>query len=161
MLSHLCDDLKTDAKTVSVTCTTGIACKSLPPALQATTLHSFAGIKDGSGSLTQLLERIDGNPEAKDRWRTTDVLVIDEVSMLSEKIFNYTENIARKVRQESQAFGGIQVVASGDFFNYLRYQDMMMKAISHSRANCGMLCFHTLVCSKQCRDKRNQPLSIS
>lgn len=116
MLSHLCDDLKTDAKTVSVTCTTGIACKSLPPALQATTLYSFAGIKDGSGSLTQLLERIDGNPEAKDRWRTTDVLVIDEVSMLSEKIFNYTENIARKVRQESQAFGGIQVVASGDFF---------------------------------------------
>ena len=31
LLSHLCDGLKNDAKTVSVTCTTGIACKSLPP----------------------------------------------------------------------------------------------------------------------------------
>ena len=106
LLSRLYHDLKTDAKTVSVTCTTGIACKSLPPALQATTLHSFAGIKDGSGSLTQLLEPIDGNPEAKGRWRTTDVLIIDEVSMLSEKIFNYIEYIARNVRQEIRAFGG-------------------------------------------------------
>jgi len=138
LLSHLCDDMKTEGKIVSVTCTTGIACKSLPPALQATTLHSFAGIKDGSGSLTQLLERIDGNPGAKHRWRTTEVLVIDEVSMLSDKIFNHTEYIARNVRQESRAFGGIQVVASGDFFNCLRYRGMMTKAISHSRPNCGM-----------------------
>lgn len=36
--------------------------------------------------------------------------------MLSEKLFNYSEYIARKVRQESRSFGGIQVVASGDFF---------------------------------------------
>ena len=95
---------------------TRIASRSLPPGLQATTLHSFAGIKDGSGSLSQLLERIDGNPEAKERGRKTDVLVIDEVSMLSEKIFNYAEYIARNVRQESRSFGGIQVIASGDFF---------------------------------------------
>lgn len=116
LLSHLCDAIKNDAKTVSVTCTTGIACKSLPPRLQASTLHSFAGINDGSGSLNHLLQRIDGNAEAKDRWRKTDSLVIDEVSMLSEKIFNNTECIARNVRQESRAFGGIQVIASGDFF---------------------------------------------
>ena len=114
-LSHLCDAIRNDAKTVSVTCTTGIACKSLPPRLRATTLHSFAGINDGSGSLNHLLQRIDGNAEAKDRWRKADALVIDEVSMLSEKIFNHNECIARKVRQEIRAFGGIQVIASGDF----------------------------------------------
>ena len=51
LLSHLCDAIKNDAKTVYVTCTTRIACKSLLPRLQATTLHFFAGINDGSGSL--------------------------------------------------------------------------------------------------------------
>ena len=108
--------MKNEAKTVAVTCTTGIACKSLPPQLQATTLHSFAGNIDDSGSLNHLLEGIDSNAEAKDRWRKTDALVIDEVSMLSGKTFNYTECIARNVRQEGRALGVIQVIASGDFF---------------------------------------------
>ena len=99
LLLHVCGGLKNDGKTVSTTCTTGIACKSLPPILQASTLHSFAGIKDGSGSLNQLLQRVDGNPDAKDRWRKCDVLLIDEVSMFSEKLLNYSEYIACKVRQ--------------------------------------------------------------
>lgn len=117
MLSHICDSLKTAVnKTVSVTCTTGIACKSLLPRLQASTLYSFAGIKDGSGSLSQLLDRIDGNLEAKDRWRRNDILVIEQVSMLSEKIFNSTDYISRKVCQETRSFGGMQVIVSGDFF---------------------------------------------
>ena len=98
-------------------CTTGIACKSLLPRLQASTLYSFAGIKDGSGSLSQRLDRLYSSPEAKDRWRRNDVLVIDEVSMLSEKIFNSIEYISRKVRQETRPFGGMQVIASGDFFH--------------------------------------------
>jgi len=101
-------------------CTTGIACKSLLPRLQASTLYSFAGIKDCSGSLSQLLDHIDGNPEAKDRWRRNDILVIDEVSMLSEKIFNSIEYISRKVRQETRPFGGMQVIAPGDFFQLPR-----------------------------------------
>ena len=72
------DKVWNEDKTVSVTCTTGTACKSLPPSLHATTLHPFAGIKDGGGSLNQLLVRIDGNSGAKERWRKTDVLVLDE-----------------------------------------------------------------------------------
>ena len=82
MLSHICDSLKTAVdKTVSVTCTTGIACKSLLPRLQASTVHSFAGIKDGSGSLSQLLDRIDGNPEAKNRWRRNDEMTKKKMKM--------------------------------------------------------------------------------
>ena len=42
-----------DQEIVSVTCRAGIAGKSLPLGLQATTLHSYAGIKDDSGSLNQ------------------------------------------------------------------------------------------------------------
>lgn len=59
--------------------------------------YFFVGIKDGSGLLIQFLEWIDGNFEVKDWWRIIDVLVIDEVLMLSEKIFNYMENIVLKV----------------------------------------------------------------
>lgn len=36
--------------------------------------------------------------------------------LLSEKIFNSIECISRKVRQETRPFGGMQVIALGDFF---------------------------------------------
>ena len=71
--SHLCDGLRNDSKTVSVTCTTGIACRGLPPGLQVTTLHLFTGIKNGSRSLRQLLEWIDGNPEAEKNIKISDI----------------------------------------------------------------------------------------
>ena len=58
---------------------------------------------------------------AMDRWRKTDTLLIDEVSMLSEKIFNNTEYIAHSICQESRVFGEIQVIASGDFFQVLLF----------------------------------------
>lgn len=61
---------------------TGIACKSLPPRLKAVTLHSFAGIKEVRGSAEFLLNRVRANDDALMRWQQTDLLIVDEVSML-------------------------------------------------------------------------------
>jgi ATP:corrinoid adenosyltransferase len=45
------------------------------------------------------------------------VLVIDEVSMLSEKVVQIIENIARIIKKSPHVFGKIQVVMTGDFTN--------------------------------------------
>jgi hypothetical protein len=44
------------------------------------------------------------------------VLVIDEVSMLSEKVVQIIENIARIIKKSPHVFGKIQVVMTGDFY---------------------------------------------
>lgn len=48
----------------------------------------------------------------------TDVLILDEISMLSWKLFDQLEYICRKVRNNDLYFGGLQVhvAGSGDFF---------------------------------------------
>ena len=53
--------------------------------------------------------------DAVDRWLTTQVLVIDEVSMIDGKLFTALAAIGRAVRGGSAAWGGLQLVLTGDF----------------------------------------------
>jgi ATP-dependent DNA helicase PIF1 len=43
-------------------------------------------------------------------------LVIDEVSMIDAELFDKISYVAQRVRDSSRAFGGLQLVLSGDFF---------------------------------------------
>lgn len=53
----------------------------------------------------------------RNRWRTAEILVIDEISMLSAELFDTLSEIGKRVRNNfSQPFGGIQLVVCGDFF---------------------------------------------
>ena len=54
--------------------------------------------------------------DAVDRWRRTRVLVLDEVSMIDGRLFDFAEELARRVRGLDRPFGGIQLVLCGDFF---------------------------------------------
>jgi ATP-dependent DNA helicase PIF1 len=45
-----------------------------------------------------------------------DCLIIDEISMLSQKLFLQLEHVVRAVRNKSQPFDGMQVVLVGDYF---------------------------------------------
>ena len=50
------------------------------------------------------------------KWlRETDVLLIDEISMLSKRTFEIIQYVSQNVRNSDLAFGGIQVLAFGDF----------------------------------------------
>ncbi len=66
--------------------------------------------------LQQAVARVRKTPELETRWRRTDVLVIDEVSMLSADLFTLLEGVARAVRANQAPFGGIQLVVCGDFY---------------------------------------------
>ena len=80
------------------------------------TLHSFSGIGLGKESAPELIKKIKRNAKAKTRWLRTEVLIIDEVSMVDGEMFDKLEEIARKIRASGKPFGGIQLVITGDFF---------------------------------------------
>ena len=101
-------------KDIHVTALTGCAAVLLN--CKAKTLHSWAGIGLGNGTIEQLVTKIKKNKFAKALWKSTDILVVDEVSMLSLKLFNVLNAIGKAVRNNPKPFGGIQLIFSGDFF---------------------------------------------
>lgn len=115
VLKYIYSQLVACGKRVAVTCTTGIACTNFPQAIQAQTIHSFSGIKDARGTKERILSTVQNNQSALQRWRDTDVLAIDEVSMLSKLNLETLDFVARKVKESEQYFGGLQVIVSGDF----------------------------------------------
>jgi ATP-dependent DNA helicase PIF1 len=103
-----------NSKKIYVTALTGCAAVLLN--CQAKTLHSWAGIGLGNQPIENLVKKIKNNKFSKELWKTTEILVIDEVSMLSYKLFNILNQIGKILRNNKRPFGGIQVIFSGDFF---------------------------------------------
>jgi ATP-dependent exoDNAse (exonuclease V) alpha subunit len=101
---------KAEGKHVSVTATTGLAATHLG----GTTIHSWAGIGVQDFLPQGFAEHIaKGRREIIEK---TDVLIIDEISMLHDYRFDMVDEACRLVRRNDTPFGGIQVIMSGDFF---------------------------------------------
>jgi ATP-dependent DNA helicase PIF1 len=83
---------------------------------KAKTLHSWAGIGLGNGTIEQNIKKILGSRYKREMWKETDILIVDEVSMLSLKLFNMLNEIGKAVRKNPRPFGGIQLIFSGDFY---------------------------------------------
>ncbi|EGD82850.1 hypothetical protein PTSG_03482 [Salpingoeca rosetta] len=105
-------------KRVYVTATTGIAAINLEA--QATTIHSFSGIRLGHEPAWMLINRISSLTKKNQpgfRWQRCDVLVIDEISMLSASVFSKLDAVGRALRRRKDLpFGGLQLIVCGDFF---------------------------------------------
>jgi ATP-dependent DNA helicase PIF1 len=101
-------------KKICVTALTGVA--SLLLDCNATTIHSWAGIGLSNKSNDNIIKKIISSNFYKHNWINTEILVIDEISMLSEKIFDLLDVIGKKIRNNNKPFGGIQLIFSGDFF---------------------------------------------
>ena len=84
------------------------------------TLHGFAGVRNGQGTTAQLLNHVARTPGATERWRRCRLLVIDEVSMLAADLMDALDDVARVVRNRpKEPFGGIQLLLVGDFLSRL------------------------------------------
>jgi ATP-dependent DNA helicase PIF1 len=83
----------------------------------AKTIHSWAGVGLASGPSGKVIERVVKSKYKRTNWNKVDVLIIDEISMMSKKLFEILDTIARKIKKKPHVpFGGIQVVFSGDFY---------------------------------------------
>jgi len=102
--------MSSKSQIMGVTAMTGAAAVLI----NGTTLHSFLGIGLGEGSVSQLVDKIKMNKKSS-CWKLLQILIIDEVSMLSVELFDKLERIARIFRENEKPFGGIHLVLSGDF----------------------------------------------
>lgn len=91
-------------------------CAALLLGNKAKTLHSWSGIKLGKGTVNELFVRIRRSPKAMRHWLCTDLLIIDEVSMLTAELLDKLNQLAKKLRSNQKPFGGIQVMFVGDFY---------------------------------------------
>jgi ATP-dependent DNA helicase PIF1 len=81
----------------------------------ATTIHSWSGIGMMKGDDETIIRRIAQKKDLRQHWKT-DILIIDEVSMMSKRMFELLNAIAKRIRNSSLPFGGMQVIFVGDFF---------------------------------------------
>ena len=79
------------------------------------TLHSWAGIGIGEGTFDTILSKVINSKRARKRWQKSHVLVIDEISMLDPDLFDLLDRIGRRVRNNPEPFGGLQLILCGDF----------------------------------------------
>jgi ATP-dependent DNA helicase PIF1 len=98
-------------KKINVTALTG--CAALLLNMKATTIHSWGGIGIG-GEVSTLISNIRKYKKV-DNW-LIDILVVDEVSMMSKSLFELLDTIGKKLRKNPKPFGGIQLVFCGDFY---------------------------------------------
>lgn len=103
---------KRSGKTVAVTASTGIAATHIG----GTTIHSWSGLGIRDEVNNRDAQKLAKNARLNKRYNATDVLVIDEVSMLHGKRLDMVNKVCRLLRQSERPFGGLQVVLVGDLF---------------------------------------------
>ena len=101
---------KAEGRHVSVTATTGLAATHLG----GTTIHSWAGIGVQDFVPQGFADHM--SKARREIIEKTDVLIIDEISMLHDYRLDMVDEVCRLVRKTDEPFGGIQLIMSGDFF---------------------------------------------
>lgn len=96
----------------AVTASTGIAATHIG----GMTVHSWSGIGIKTFLSSADLSDINRNKRVVGHVLSADVLIIDEISMLSSNTLAMVEVVCRKIREPSLPFGGLQVILVGDFF---------------------------------------------
>lgn len=111
-LNQYINYLKARKVPVAITASTGIAATHM----NGMTIHTWAGIgiKDflSDADLKNMKER----KYLKEHLENAQVLIIDEISMLHAKQLNLVNQVLKYFKESDDAFGGVQVIVAGDFF---------------------------------------------
>jgi len=112
LLNQYIHYLKSKNIGVAVTASTGIAATHM----NGQTIHSWSGmgIKDEltQGDLNKLKKKF----FYRKRFAKTNVLIIDEISMLHAHQLDMVNKICKTFRDPFLPFGGLQIILCGDFF---------------------------------------------
>jgi ATP-dependent exoDNAse (exonuclease V) alpha subunit len=99
-------------RAVAITASTGIAASHL----NGVTIHSWSGLGISEAVTKYDLQKLENNSRVVKRYKKTDVLVIDEISMLHGHRLDMINLVAKTLRKNNRPFGGLQVVLVGDLF---------------------------------------------
>ena len=112
VLKHFVTLLKRKGKRVDILAPTGRAALEV----NGRTLHNYAGWIPSS--LGQPLQRLASNARGRKvqkRLGRTDVLIIDEISMVANHVLERLNCIMKSARHSKRPFGGVQMIVTGDF----------------------------------------------
>lgn len=98
-------------KNMYITSTTGISAYNIG----GITINSFLSIGTGEAPVDVLVKKIRIKKHIRERLVNSDIIVIDEISMMSAELFEKINIILQTLRKNKQPFGGIQVILTGDF----------------------------------------------
>jgi ATP-dependent exoDNAse (exonuclease V) alpha subunit len=112
VLNQYIDYLKERKVKVAVTASTGIAATHM----NGMTIHSWSGIGVKEFITSGNLASMNSKKYLKEHLEKVKVLIIDEISMLHKNQINAVDVVLRYFKKNEEAFGGIQVVVCGDFF---------------------------------------------
>ena len=121
-------------KKIQICAMTG--CAAIILGCNAVTLHSWSGIRLAKGTPDEIYNSVRINKKAMTKWRTTQILVVDEVSMMSKRIFDILNYIGKRIRCDPRPFGGIQLVFTGDFYQ--------LPPVGGIEAGSGLFCFESV-----------------
>ncbi len=115
LVTQIIKGLEADGKNVHVTASTGVAAIRVG----GCTIHSYlgTGLSFNKEALRNefargFVPRID---KIEKRFRSTDVLIVDEVSMLTGDFLEMMDWWIKRHRTSPAPFGGLQLILSGDF----------------------------------------------
>ena len=113
VLKHFVPLLRAERKRVDILAPTGRAALEV----NGRTLHNYAGWVPRS--LGQPLGKLENNArgqKVRKRLVATDVLIIDEISMVANHVFERLNCVMKSARDSEKPFGGVQIIVTGDFF---------------------------------------------
>ncbi len=111
-LNQYINYLKVRKVPVAITASTGIAATHM----NGMTIHTWAGIGIKDSLSDDDLKRMKERKYLKEHLENAQVLIIDEISMLHAKQLNLVNQVLKYFKESDEAFGGIQVIVAGDFF---------------------------------------------
>jgi len=115
-IQYICSHLERDRPRIRIATTALTGCAAILLGVGAKTIHSWAGIGLGRGSIGEIVVQLRRNRKAIKNWLTTDLLIIDEISMMSAELLEKLNEVAKIIRKSSVPFGGLQLLFVGDFY---------------------------------------------
>jgi ATP-dependent DNA helicase PIF1 len=103
---------KSNKKNIGITATTGASAILIG----GQTIQSFMGIGSGDANTKEMVNMVLAKSRKVKLLKSLDILIIDEVSMLDDLLFEKISDILSIIRDNPSApFGGVQLVLCGDF----------------------------------------------
>jgi len=116
-IKYIIEKLKEGDKLCGLTATTGTAASLIG----GQTINSYLGIGLGNDKVSDVIKSIVNNNKLFKKLVNLDVLIIDEISMMCDEMFEYISNILCIIKSynnkelQNIPFGGIQLILVGDF----------------------------------------------
>ena len=115
LIKNIVKEAESNKKIIKICALTG--CAAILLECKATTLHMFSGIGFANKKNEDLIYELFTKKKHKlKNWRKLEILIIDEVSMMSLKLLLLLDSIAKIFYKNDKPFGGLQIIFTGDFY---------------------------------------------